>query len=146
MTYGLPWWLRQWRICLQCRRPVFNPWVGKIPWRRECLPTPVLLPGEFHGQRAIVHGFAKSRTQLSISYTHIMTYVYHFGIILNSFPALKICVLPTHPLFTQIPDTTHLLIKYLYVFKICCCFFKNQKLACKHLDAQFLLKYGEIRQ
>ena len=25
-------------------------WVGKIPWRREWLPTPVFLPGEFHGQ------------------------------------------------------------------------------------------------
>ena len=24
-------------------------WVGKIPWRREQLPTPVFLPGEFHG-------------------------------------------------------------------------------------------------
>ena len=24
---------------------------GKIPWRREWLPTPVLLPGKFHGQR-----------------------------------------------------------------------------------------------
>ena len=23
------------KICLQCRRPGFNPWVGKIPWRRE---------------------------------------------------------------------------------------------------------------
>ena len=28
----------------------FNPWVGKIPWRRERLPTPVFWPGEFHGQ------------------------------------------------------------------------------------------------
>ena len=27
---------------LQCRRPRFNPWVGKIFWRREWLPTPVL--------------------------------------------------------------------------------------------------------
>ena len=26
-----------------------NPLVGKIPWRRERLPTPVFLPGEFHG-------------------------------------------------------------------------------------------------
>ena len=25
--------------------------VGKIPWRRKWQPTPVLLPGEFHGQR-----------------------------------------------------------------------------------------------
>ena len=31
------------------RRPEFNPWVGKIPWRRERLPTPVVSPGEFHG-------------------------------------------------------------------------------------------------
>ena len=29
----------------------FNLWVGKIPWRREQLPTPVFLPGKFHGQR-----------------------------------------------------------------------------------------------
>ena len=34
---------------LQCRRPGFNPWVGKMPWRREKLPTPVFWPGEFHG-------------------------------------------------------------------------------------------------
>ena len=27
-----------------------DPWVGKIPWRRERLPTPVFWPGEFHGQ------------------------------------------------------------------------------------------------
>ena len=29
-------------------------WVGKIPWRREWLPTPVFLPREFHGQRGLV--------------------------------------------------------------------------------------------
>ena len=32
----------------------FNPWVGKIPWRRAWQPTPVFLPGEFHGQRSLV--------------------------------------------------------------------------------------------
>ena len=50
----LPWWLRWERTYLQCRRPGFSPWVGKIPWRREWLPTPVFLPGEFHGQRNLV--------------------------------------------------------------------------------------------
>ena len=30
------------------------PGLGKIPWRREWLPTPVFLPGEFHGQRNLV--------------------------------------------------------------------------------------------
>ena len=50
----LPWWLRQWRICLQCRRPGFDPWVRKIPWRREWQPTPGFSPGESHGQRSLV--------------------------------------------------------------------------------------------
>ena len=39
------------KICLQCTRPGFDPWVGKIPWKRKWQPTPVFLPGEFHGQR-----------------------------------------------------------------------------------------------
>ena len=30
-------------------RPGFDPWVGKIPWRKERLPTPVFWPREFHG-------------------------------------------------------------------------------------------------
>ena len=55
-------------ICLQCRRPGFNPGVGKIPWRRKWQPTPVFSPGESHGQRrlaATVHGVANSQAQLS---------------------------------------------------------------------------------
>ena len=32
----------------------FDPWVGKIPWRRKCQPTPVLLPGESPGWRSLV--------------------------------------------------------------------------------------------
>ena len=35
-------------------RPGFDPWVGKIPWRREWQPTPVFLPGKSHGQRSLV--------------------------------------------------------------------------------------------
>jgi len=34
---------------LQCGIPGFDPWAGKIPWRRVRLPTPVFWPGEFHG-------------------------------------------------------------------------------------------------
>ena len=37
------------RIHLQCRIPGCDPWVGKIPWRRERLPTPVFWLGEFNG-------------------------------------------------------------------------------------------------
>ena len=31
----------------------FNPWVGKIPWRRKWQPTPIFLPRECHGQRSL---------------------------------------------------------------------------------------------
>ena len=46
---------------------MWETWVGKIPWRRERLPTPVLWPGGFHG--CIVHGVAESQTQLSDFYS-----------------------------------------------------------------------------
>ena len=42
------------RICLQCRRPGFYPWVRKIPCRREWQPTPVFLPGESQGRQSLV--------------------------------------------------------------------------------------------
>ena len=42
------------KICLWCRRPRFSSWVRKIPWRRKGQPTPVFLPGEFHGQGSLV--------------------------------------------------------------------------------------------
>ena len=32
----------------------FDPWVGKIPWRRKWQPTPEFLPGKSHGQRSLV--------------------------------------------------------------------------------------------
>ena len=36
------------------KRCWFDPWVGKIPWRRSWQPTPVFLPGEPFGQRSLV--------------------------------------------------------------------------------------------
>ena len=63
-----PWWLRWSRICLQCRRPEFDPWVGKIPWRKGWLHSSILAwriprteePG---GLQAFV--VTKSQTRLS---------------------------------------------------------------------------------
>ena len=48
----------------RCR---FDPWFGKIPWRRAWQPTPVFLTRESHGRRAwraTVHRVAQSRTGL----------------------------------------------------------------------------------
>ena len=57
-------------------RPRFNPWVGKIPWRRQWHPTPVLFPGnpmDGGAWCAAVHGVARSRTRLSD-----FTFTFHF--------------------------------------------------------------------
>ena len=43
LVLTFPWWLRWYRICLQCGRPRFIPGVGKILWRRDRLPTWVFL-------------------------------------------------------------------------------------------------------
>ena len=74
----LPRWLSGKESACQCRRSRrlgLHPWVGMIPWSRKCQPTLVFLPGKSHGLRslwAIVHGVAKSQTQLSYSAcTHI---------------------------------------------------------------------------
>ena len=54
----------------------FNPWVGKIPWRREWLSIPVFLPGESHGQRNLAgyspwgHKELDTTEQLSNILTH----------------------------------------------------------------------------
>ena len=71
---GIPSWHSGKESACQCkehRRHGFNPWVGKIPWRRKWQPTPVFLPGKSHGQRSLA-GFTKSRAQLS---THRHTYM-----------------------------------------------------------------------
>ena len=39
---------------LQCRRPDFDPWVGKIFWKGKWQPTPLFLPGKSYGQRNLV--------------------------------------------------------------------------------------------
>ena len=59
-------------LCLlQCRSPGFDPWVGKIPWRRKWQPTPVLLPGKSHGRLQSMG--SESRTRLSD-----FTFTFHF--------------------------------------------------------------------
>ena len=39
--------------CRRCKRLGFYPWLRKMPWSRKWQPTPVFLPGKFHGQRSL---------------------------------------------------------------------------------------------
>ena len=52
---------------LQCRRSRFNPWIGKISWRREWQPSILAwrIPMDTGTWRVTVHRVAKSRTRLS---------------------------------------------------------------------------------
>ena len=82
-------------VCLQLRRPRFDPWVGKIPWRRKWKPTSVLLPWKSHGRRSLV-GYKSLAvaghdwvTSLSLFFTTSATwevlYITCLSSILNSF-------------------------------------------------------------
>ena len=53
---------------MQCGRPGFDPWVGKIPWRTKRLPTPMFWPGEFHGLYSLC-GCKESDTTERLSLT-----------------------------------------------------------------------------
>ena len=76
------------RICLQCRRRGFNPWVGKIPRRRAWQPTPVFLPGEPHGQRLpegySPHGCKESDTTEETEHARTQGTGFHV-------PQLRVC-------------------------------------------------------
>ena len=67
--------LRWERICIQCRRPEFNPWIEKTLRRKEWLPTPVFLLGEFHEQKSLVGyslwGPKESDTTEKLTHKHI---------------------------------------------------------------------------
>ena len=62
-------------------RPRFDPWVGKIPWRREWQPTQVFLPREFHGQRSLAGyspwGHKESDATEWLTHTSIVNTVFH---------------------------------------------------------------------
>ena len=68
LSTWIPWWLKWFfRTCLRCRRPGFNPWIGKIPCRKEfnplqysCLENSM----DRGAWQATVHRVTKSRTQL----------------------------------------------------------------------------------
>ena len=56
------------KTLLQCGRPGFDPWVGKIPQRREWLPTPVFWPGEFHGLQSL---WGRKELDMTVTFTFL---------------------------------------------------------------------------
>ena len=113
----------------QCRRLRFDHWVGKIPWRREWLPTPVFLPGEFCGQRSLV-GYSPwcpkesdMTQQLTVSdfhFSHLRKVSLFWNYIMMAF--ILYCNYAFNCFFLSLPaSTTHLTIKprNLSIFYFC---------------------------
>ena len=85
---GLPWRLRWQRIHLQCRRPRFDPWVGKMPRKRAWQRTPIFLPEESPrteepgglqstGLQRVRHGWATKHSTVYVAssfYFYVFTY------------------------------------------------------------------------
>ena len=64
----VPRWLSGKESACQCKRPKrlgFDPWVRKITWNRKWQPTPVVLPGKFHGLRSLA-GY-RGREELNLT-------------------------------------------------------------------------------
>ena len=82
------------------RRHGFNPWVGKIPQRRKCQPTPVFFPGESRGQRSLVGycpwGCKESDMtyQINSSDTRLIHIVLFFIYLINFLTALWSILVP----------------------------------------------------
>ena len=67
--------------CRRCKGLRFDPWVGKIAWRRKRQSTPVFLPGEFHGQRRLACYSPWGRKESDTTeraHTHTQTHTPHF--------------------------------------------------------------------
>ena len=108
------------RICLQCRRPGIDLWVGMISWRRTLQPTPVFLPETPHGQRSLVgyspwgHKELDMTEQLSTAQPSVQRA--H-----QECPPLEPLHLSFPPL-GMMPDSLSLSYLLLEVFPSCCFF------------------------
>ena len=81
--------------CRSCKRFAFDPWIGNILWRREWLPTPLFLPGKFHGQRSLV-GYSPWDCKESDTAEQLTPFTFTFASLKSLTPFLAL--LPSHPL------------------------------------------------
>ena len=74
-------------ICLQCGKPRFDPWVWKIPWRRNWQPTPIFLRGTSHdGQRSLAgYGQWGRKESDKTERLTLLTYLFSRSVMFNIF-------------------------------------------------------------
>ena len=91
------------------QKPGWDPWIGKIPWRRKRQPTPVFLTGKFHGQRSLGGYSAWGRKKsdmiegLTLSHSSAERKMYPHSFVSSFLPFLLLPSLPfLLPLFLWI--------------------------------------------
>ena len=77
----------------------FSPWVGKIPWKMTWQPTPVFLPGKFHGHRSLAGyspwGHKELDTTKATSHTHTHTHLPKSGTLAHPLSLASVSSLPS---------------------------------------------------
>ena len=79
-TLGFPGGANGKESTCQCRkhkRCRFDPWVGRIPWRRAWQSTPVSPPGKSHGQRSLVSSSPQGHKELDTTEATEHTHMHH---------------------------------------------------------------------
>ena len=76
-TIGMGSPVAQTVICLQCRRPGFDAWVRKIPWRRPWQLLPAFFSGEFPGQRSLAGYSPWGHKELDMTEPLTLSLSYH---------------------------------------------------------------------
>ena len=90
--------------CRRRKRRRFNPWVGKIPWRRPWRPPPVFLPGESRGQRGLA-GYSPWGHKESGATERLTTIVHTHTCTDTHIPPTHVCVALNHDSASFSEDT-----------------------------------------
>ena len=135
-------------------RPRFNPWVGKILWRKELKPTPVFLPGEFHGQRNLEGyspwGYKELDTTEWLTLFHIfcIQFLYQIWAFLSYSPSLLSSYFPNSVLKISCPNSQFLVLRAMLfitcktkVLEVYPIFFKSWYISVNLAFLQFLLYF-----
>ena len=106
---------------MRCKRSGFDPWVGTIPWRRKWQPTPVFLPGKFHGQRNLAGYSSWDCTELDMT-EQLSTFKSVFSVANIKQNLAKLRFLPVDLILDSWQPSLE-----LHKHKFCSSFFLNQK-------------------
>ena len=109
-TLGFPGGVASKEPACHCRRHKgtrFDPWVGKVPWRRKWQPTPVFLPGEFHGQLSLAD-HRVGHNWVTLTHTHTHTHIHTHTPLLSLFSCQEHCELSTSAWYVKLMSLSHM--------------------------------------